>query len=94
MEHTIFVLFMFYLFVIITIYIKKIKSKWLILIKFLVLLCVKQFENGKVFLSEGNDFVLTTKEMLGNQEKVSVTYKNLPKILTKDTKILLNDGKL
>ncbi len=55
---------------------------------------VKQFENGKVFLSEGNDFVLTTKEMLGNQEKVSVTYKNLPKILTKDTKILLNDGNI
>lgn len=55
---------------------------------------VKQFENGKVFLKEEKDFVLTTKEILGNQEKVSVTYKNLPKILSKDTKILLNDGNI
>ncbi|MDE6583175.1 MAG: pyruvate kinase, partial [Clostridia bacterium] len=55
---------------------------------------VKQFEKGKIFLKENDDFVLTTKEVLGNQERVSVTYKNLPKSLSKDTRILLNDGNI
>lgn len=55
---------------------------------------VKQFENGNVFLKENDKFTLTTKEISGNQEMVSVTYSNLPKILQKDTKILLNDGNI
>ncbi|MBE7076068.1 MAG: pyruvate kinase [Clostridiales bacterium] len=55
---------------------------------------IRQFENGKIFLDNGDKFVLTTNDVLGTQEKVSVTYKNLPKILKKGAKILLNDGNI
>ena len=55
---------------------------------------VKQFEKGQITLSDGDKFTLTTKEILGNQDQVSVTYKRLPKILKKGAKILLNDGNI
>ena len=53
---------------------------------------VRNFENGSVTLREGDEFTLTTREVLGNEKIVAVTYKNLPKILKKGNKILLNDG--
>ncbi len=55
---------------------------------------VKQFENGKILLSDGAKFTLTTKDVAGNEERVSITYKNLPKVLSKNVKILLNDGNI
>ena len=55
---------------------------------------VKQFEDGKIILDDNDTFTLTTNEVAGNQNHVSVTYKNLPKILKKGTKILLNDGNI
>ncbi len=55
---------------------------------------IKQFENGKIMLNDGDIFTLTTDDILGTQERVSVTYNKLPKILKKDTKILLNDGNI
>lgn len=55
---------------------------------------IKQFADGKIVLNDDDIFTLTIDDVLGNQEKVSVTYKNLPKILKKSTKILLNDGNI
>ncbi len=55
---------------------------------------IKQFENAKIKLIEGEKFTLTAKDIVGNEEKVSITYKNLPKVLEKGTKILLNDGNI
>ncbi len=55
---------------------------------------VKQFENGKVFLKKDALFTLTTEDVVGNEQRVSVTYPKLPKILNKDAKILLNDGNI
>ena len=55
---------------------------------------VKQFEKGKVTLHNNDTFVLTSKDVAGTAEKVSITYKNLPKIIKKDAKILLNDGNI
>lgn len=55
---------------------------------------IKQFEKGKVMLEEGSTFVLTTEDVLGDQQKVSVTYSKLPRILKKNSTILLNDGKI
>ncbi len=55
---------------------------------------IKQFENGKIMLKKGDFFTLTTEDVVGNEEKVSVTYSKLPKILTKDAKVLLNDGNI
>lgn len=53
---------------------------------------VRDFENGSVTLNAGDEFTLTTREVTGNQKEVTVSYKNLPKILKKGSKILLNDG--
>lgn len=50
------------------------------------------FENGGVYLSEGDMFILTTKNVIGNQKGVSVTLKNLPQICSINDQILLNDG--
>ena len=55
---------------------------------------VKNFENGKIFLQVGDEFTLTTKEVVGNEKMVSVTYKKLPQILKEGSKILLNDGSI
>ncbi len=55
---------------------------------------VKQFEKGKIFLQNGDTFVLTTEDVIGNEQRVSVTYAKLPKIVTKGAKILLNDGNI
>jgi len=55
---------------------------------------IKQFENGKIFLNVGDKFILTTKDIVGTEKMVAVTYKNLPQILSKGNKILLNDGNI
>lgn len=51
-----------------------------------------QFKNGKVELKAGQDFALTTEKVVGDNSIVSVTYKKLPSIVQKGTRILLNDG--
>lgn len=54
---------------------------------------IKQFQdNNPVSLIDGQKFVLTTKNICGTCDKVSVTYTNLPKILKKGDTLLLNDG--
>ena len=55
---------------------------------------VRQFKNGKVLLKKDDLFTLTAEDCIGTQERVSITYAKLPKILKKDTKILLNDGNI
>lgn len=50
-------------------------------------------ENGeKVELKEGQKFVLTTEEIVGNAEKVSITYPELPHDVKVGDKILIDDG--
>lgn len=55
---------------------------------------VRDFENGKVIIENGQKFTLTTKEMLGNSTMASVTYKGLPKDVSVGTSILMDDGLL
>ncbi len=55
---------------------------------------IKTFENDKIFLNEGDKFTFTTKELIGNEHIVSVTYPNLAKELSKGDTILLNNGLL
>lgn len=50
------------------------------------------FENGKVELQIGQLFTLTTREVTGNQDIVSVTYKDLPKDVQVGSTILIDDG--
>ncbi len=51
-----------------------------------------RFEEGSVALNTGDIFTLTTEEFLGTKEKVSVSYKNLPQVAKKGTRILIDDG--
>lgn len=51
-----------------------------------------KFENGGVELQVDDLFTLTTKECIGNKERASITYANLPKVIKKYDRILLDDG--
>lgn len=49
--------------------------------------------NGRVFLEDGADFIITIDELeFGNEKKVSTTYKNLINEVKKGNTILLDDG--
>jgi len=52
------------------------------------------FKNKSVMLDNGKTFILTTDEIEGNEEKVSITYKNLPSQLSKGDKVLIDDGRI
>lgn len=53
---------------------------------------VRTFENGFVMLKAGQKFVLTSKDIVGNDEMVSVNYPKLPQELYKGCRILIDDG--
>ena len=52
------------------------------------------FTNGEITLSKGDAFTLTTNDILGNQERVSISYKELPLQLNEGNTILIDDGKV
>ncbi len=49
-------------------------------------------EGGKVELKAGQTFVLTTEELLGSAEKVTITYKQLYQDVCPGDSILIDDG--
>ncbi|MBZ4686754.1 MAG: pyruvate kinase [Clostridia bacterium] len=49
-------------------------------------------EPDTVVLEKGQKFVLTTEEITGGKEKVSVSYKGLPQDVKRGDKILIDDG--
>ena len=51
-----------------------------------------EFENGKVSLTSGQIFTLTTDDILGPDDRVSVTYKNLAADVKPGNHILIDDG--
>lgn len=53
---------------------------------------IRDFKNGKVFLTEGQPFTLTTREVEGDETIVSVSYPDLPRDLGDKSRILLDDG--
>lgn len=53
---------------------------------------IGKFETGKIELNPGDIFTLVNEEILGNKEKVSITYKNLHNEVNVGTNILINDG--
>lgn len=55
---------------------------------------VRNFKNGKEFLNDGQEFVITTRDVEGTKDIVSVTYANLPKEVKPGNLILINDGKI
>lgn len=55
---------------------------------------IRDFVNGKEWLYDGQDFTLTTEDIMGNAERVAVTYKDLPKEVAPGNLVLINDGKI
>jgi pyruvate kinase len=57
---------------------------------------VGKFEEGKIFLENGDKFILDARwgenGELGNQDRVGLDYKALPKDVRPGDKLLLNDG--
>ncbi len=47
-----------------------------------------------VELKEGDEFIFTTEECVGNKEKAFMTYERFPKDVKKGEQILVDDGKL
>ncbi len=50
------------------------------------------FEKGGAELKQGSTFILTTEEIVGTNERVTITYKGLPAAVHNGVKILLDDG--
>lgn len=53
---------------------------------------IKQFENGGIYLEKGDEFTLTTEDLLGNEKKVAITYEKLTEELKIGDFILADDG--
>lgn len=53
---------------------------------------LRDFENGKIILEKGQTFTLTTQEVMGDQNRVSVTYKDLPADVSTGGTVLIDDG--
>ena len=53
---------------------------------------VKNFANGKVTLVPGQTFTLTTEDVVGDENRVSVTYRDLPMDVKAGGALLIDDG--
>ncbi len=53
---------------------------------------IKTFKDKKITLTEGDDFTFTTEDVIGDNTRVSVTYKNLVEELNIGDRILLSNG--
>ena len=51
-----------------------------------------KFEGGSAELATGSQFTLVTSEIMGNSERATISYADLPKQITAGCRILLNDG--
>ena len=53
---------------------------------------LETFENGKVELKKGQTFTLMTQSVVGNAERASITYPELPRDIHEGTTMLIDDG--
>lgn len=53
---------------------------------------VRDFKDGKVTLNSGQKFTLTTRDIVGDENAVSITYENLVNDVQVGTRILIDDG--
>ena len=52
----------------------------------------RDFENGKISLEKGQDFILSTDDFVGDSHRGSITYAGLPGDVHVGSMILVNDG--
>lgn len=55
---------------------------------------IRDIENGETELITGERITLTTRDVLGTSELISVTYEDLPSQLERGNRILVDDGKI
>lgn len=55
---------------------------------------VGDLEDGKVFLADAAEIIFTTEKMVGNKDKVYVSYPNLTTDVQPGERIFLDDGKM
>ena len=53
---------------------------------------LKEFASGKVELKNGQTFTLTTEDIVGDESRVAITYKDLPDDVKPGDTILIDDG--
>ncbi|MBE6701035.1 MAG: pyruvate kinase [Ruminococcaceae bacterium] len=53
---------------------------------------IKTFENKKITLANSDKFIFTTKDIVGNKERVSVNYEHLTEDLSVGDTIMVNNG--
>lgn len=53
---------------------------------------IKTFKEGKIYLEAGDSFTFTSDDIEGDENRVSVNYKDLPKEMRVGDVILLNNG--
>ena len=53
---------------------------------------IKTFKDKKITLKDGDTFTFTSDDVVGDETRVSVSYKNLPNELNVGDRILLNNG--
>ena len=53
---------------------------------------IKTFENKKITLSDGDEFIFTTDDIVGDETRVAVNYPNLIQELNVGDRILVNNG--
>lgn len=55
---------------------------------------VGKLENGSIFLKKGSFLSLTTRDIVGDEERIPIRYDGLPKFISKDSTIFLSDGSI
>lgn len=55
---------------------------------------IRDFAKGEELLRDGQEFTITTRDVMGTDEIVSVTYQDLPSEVNPGNLILINDGKI
>ena len=53
---------------------------------------LKTFDAEKYYLERNSKFTLTTEDIIGDQNRVSVTYQDLPQDLEDGSRVLIDDG--
>lgn len=53
---------------------------------------LRDFEGGRVELAAGQQFTLTTEEIMGTADRAAISYKNLKNDIAEGTTILIDDG--
>lgn len=55
---------------------------------------LRDFEGGRAELKAGQEFTLTTEEVMGNESRATITYQNLRQDVKPGMRILIDDGKI